>query len=114
MNDYLIDREMQRNVNYTGLYGINDQDRSLQESMRFMARRGVADRTKEHLGTTDIAIITARRQLVEMVNDLGRGIEPFTALHGDLYKVRSLDIVSPEGEFDKLLDRHTAEMVAQI
>ena len=32
-NDYFIDREMQRTVNYTGIQGINVQDRAVQESM---------------------------------------------------------------------------------
>ena len=32
-NDFLIDREMQKTVNFSGLWGVNEQDRALQESM---------------------------------------------------------------------------------
>jgi hypothetical protein len=32
-NDYLIDREMQRTKNYSGIVGINTQDFALQEGM---------------------------------------------------------------------------------
>jgi len=32
-NDYLIDRRMQREVNMSGLHGLNDQDRCMQEGM---------------------------------------------------------------------------------
>jgi hypothetical protein len=32
-NDYLLDREIQRTTTYTGIWGVNDQDRAIQESM---------------------------------------------------------------------------------
>lgn len=59
-NDYLIDRELQRTYNYSGIYGINDQDRGVQESMG-----PICDRRNEHLGTADRAVMTARRNLLE-------------------------------------------------
>ena len=58
-NDYLLDREIQRMTSYAGIWGVNDQDRSIQESMG-----PIYDRRKEHLGTSDLAIITARRRLL--------------------------------------------------
>ena len=45
-NDYLIDREVQNTMTFTGIWGINEQDRGLQEGMG----RSV-DRSREHLGT---------------------------------------------------------------
>src|SRR5207249_245554 len=51
-NHYLIDREMQRTTNFTGIFGFNPQDRSMQEGMG-----PIVDRSKEHLGTSDLVII---------------------------------------------------------
>src|SRR4030095_9799951 len=51
-NAYLLDRERQRSVSYTGIVGVGNQDRAVTESMG-----PIYDRTKEHLGTTDLAIV---------------------------------------------------------
>src|SRR5690606_15009037 len=61
-NDWLIDREMQRTQNFTGIVGVNTQDRALQETMGV-----IADRSLERLGTSDRAIIAARKLLLEAV-----------------------------------------------
>ena len=55
-NDYLIDREGQRTRSFTGVQGISEQDAHIQDSQGPMY-----DRTEEHLGTTDAAIIEFRR-----------------------------------------------------
>jgi len=44
-NNYLIDRDVQRSETFTGIEGINAQDRAIQESMGT-----VVDRSREHLG----------------------------------------------------------------
>ena len=49
---------MQRTESYTGIDGINQQDRALQETMG-----RIVDRSKEHLGPADKAIGQARRML---------------------------------------------------
>ena len=54
-NDYLIDREAQRTTSFTGVQGISEQDACVQDS-----QGRIYDRTKEHLGTTDVAIIEFR------------------------------------------------------
>jgi phthalate 4,5-dioxygenase oxygenase subunit len=61
-NDYGIDREVQKYDTYSGIPGTNTQDRALQESMG-----PVCEREMEHLGTTDRAIIVARKQLVDAI-----------------------------------------------
>ena len=91
-NDYMLDREMQRTVNYTGIVGINTQDRAVQESMG-----RVVDRTAEHLGTTDAAVIAFRRRLIRMALALQEGVEPAEAANGDWYRVRSASAVLPNG-----------------
>ena len=59
-NDYNIDRQVQKTRTYTGIEGTNTQDFALQEGMG-----PICDRSFEHLGTTDRAIIVARQLLLE-------------------------------------------------
>ena len=81
-NDYLIDRDMQRQLNFTGIKGIGEQDYSVQEGMG-----PISDRSKEHLGVTDQGVITMRRQLLRALRELDDGIAPYSALHGAAYRV---------------------------
>jgi hypothetical protein len=48
----------------------------------------IYDRSQEHLGTTDLAIIAARRRLLEAARQLQHGVEPYSAQHPDVYAVR--------------------------
>ena len=91
-NDYMIDREMQRTVNYTGIPQNNAraQDAAMTDSMG-----EISDRENEHLGTTDMAIIRMRRRLIQAAQDLQEGIEPYAASHPEVYKVRSGGAVLP-------------------
>ena len=70
-NDYLIDRERQRTTTYTGIRGVNTQDMALQEGMG-----PICDRTREHLGTSDRAVIAARQLLLEACDAVERGEKP--------------------------------------
>jgi phthalate 4,5-dioxygenase len=70
-NDYLIDRQMQKTVNYTGIDVISAQDQAVQESMG-----SIYDRSQEHLGTSDLAIIAARKLLLQACDDVERGADP--------------------------------------
>src|SRR5207249_876924 len=87
-NDYMIDREQQRNMSMTGIHGFAAQDQAVQESMG-----PVVDRTRERLGASDTGIIAMRRLLLQEVWALQRGQEPFAARHGDIYWVRSASTV---------------------
>ena len=70
-NDYLINREEQRSSTYSGIQGIAQQDMAVTESMG-----AIMDRTNEHLGTSDKAIIRMRRMLIQAARDLTNGVEP--------------------------------------
>jgi phenylpropionate dioxygenase-like ring-hydroxylating dioxygenase large terminal subunit len=60
-NDYLVDREAQRNKKtFSGIAGFGQQDSAIQESMGT-----IQDRSVEHLGTSDLGIMMARRRLFE-------------------------------------------------
>ena len=70
-NDYLIDREAQKNSTFTGIFGINVQDHAVQESMG-----PIVDRSVEHLGPADKAIIFMRKQLALGVKVVADGGDP--------------------------------------
>ena len=100
-NDYLIDREMQRTVNFTGIGDGRAQDTMATETMG-----PIMDRTREHLGTADLAIIVYRRRMLRLARELEQGIEPFAASQGSSYRVRSLDVMDPAETLDELLRTH--------
>ena len=70
-NDYMIDRGVQRAESFTGIDGINAQDRAIQESMG-----RIVDRSREHLGPADKAIIQMRRLLRQAVKTAQDGGTP--------------------------------------
>ncbi len=75
-NNYLLDRDVQKTETFTGIDGINVQDRAIQESMG-----RIVDRSREHLGPADKAVIQARRLLLQALRTVEtggtpRGIEP--------------------------------------
>ena len=37
----------------------------------------VCDRSEEHLGSSDVAIIHMRRMMLRMLENFGKGVEPF-------------------------------------
>jgi len=88
-NDYLLDRLMQKQENYTGIDGINVQDRAIQESMG-----RIVDRSKEHLGPADKAIIQARKLLRQVVDAEKAGGAP-AGLGASYYTLRAHEAVLP-------------------
>src|SRR5258706_1776949 len=67
-NDFMIDRETQKTRSFTGIDGINTQDVAVQEGMG-----PIADRSEEHLGSTDRAIVMMRRLLLEATRTVEAG-----------------------------------------
>jgi phthalate 4,5-dioxygenase oxygenase subunit len=62
-NGWLQDRAaMRAETSFTGIAGIRNQDTAVQESMG-----PLYDRSKEHLGTSDVAIIRMRRLMLDAV-----------------------------------------------
>ncbi|GAB7389172.1 Rieske 2Fe-2S domain-containing protein [Bacillaceae bacterium] len=91
-NDYLINREFQASgASYTGIKGIGAQDAAVQES-----QGPIADRTIERLGSSDAAIIAARRIMLNAVRNFQEGKNP-PALDPASHHVRSASVVLPEG-----------------
>ena len=74
----------------------------------------ISDRTKEHLGTTDLAIIAARRMLLRMARELQEGVEPTAVQQGDLYHVRAIDVVTEESTLPGVLEKHVDIATATV
>jgi phthalate 4,5-dioxygenase len=91
-NDYLIDRDLQKNRSFTGIDGINTQDFAIQEGMG-----PIVDRSLEYLGSTDRAIVTLRNILLEGMASVERG-EPAPGTDPATHRgIRPYDGLVPPG-----------------
>jgi nitrite reductase/ring-hydroxylating ferredoxin subunit len=88
-NSYLLDRQVQKTETFTGIDGINVQDRAVQESMG-----PVVDRSKEHLGPADRAVIQARRLLLDAVRTVEKGEAP-RGVAPSYYALRAAEATLP-------------------
>jgi nitrite reductase/ring-hydroxylating ferredoxin subunit len=104
-NLYSLSRERQRTVNYSGIQGIETQDRAMTEGMGY-----VCDRTQEHLGTSDLAVIAARRLLERQATELQKGRLPMAAGLHDRFGVRPLDVVAPHATLAELIAANEHEL----
>jgi phenylpropionate dioxygenase-like ring-hydroxylating dioxygenase large terminal subunit len=103
-NDYMLDRNMQRTHNYTGLPGNRAQDQAVTESMGTLM-----DRTNEHLGAADTAVIVMRRVLMRQARRLQEGIEPEMVSHPERFQTIPMNVTTPQGDFQELWDSHERE-----
>lgn len=72
---YGQDRDMMRTENMSGITGIAAQDHAVSETMGL-----IADRTKEHLGRSDMAVVAWRRLILKAVKDMQQtGTPPVAA-----------------------------------
>ena len=116
-NGYLIDRFANSLSSPSGIHGLNDQDRAMQEAMAGVegTQGRVVDRTKEFLVATDIAITRARRRLLEIVqSDEGLAQFRVTIKDGSAYSVVPLDVVSEVGDVDQFVERYKEELAPQV
>ena len=88
-NDYLIDRQLQRQYSYTGIKGNNAQDAAILEGQ---GPTPIYDRTKEFLGVGDIGVAEARKRLLKVAKELQDGTEPVATMNGDLYNMRPIAV----------------------
>jgi phthalate 4,5-dioxygenase len=90
-NGWLIDRQVQKTETFTGIEGINAQDRGVQESMG-----PIVDRSKEYLGPADRAIIVTRRLLLQAVKTVEDGGDP-PGVDTSYYQARAVERILPKG-----------------
>jgi phthalate 4,5-dioxygenase oxygenase subunit len=113
-NDFLMDREVQRTMNFTGIPTVRLQDDAMITSMG-----SVYDRTREHLGTTDAMVIATRRKLIKAAKAFrDEGIMPPASQDPEAYRKRSCSAILPADVYwkDALEDWHfarTTELPAQ-
>jgi phthalate 4,5-dioxygenase oxygenase subunit len=93
-NDFGIDREKQRSETYSGVAEFISQDFMVTETMG-----PIYDRSQEHLGTSDKAIIRMRRLLLAAARHVAEGGDA-PAVEGDLdYRsIRSAEKILEPGE----------------
>jgi phenylpropionate dioxygenase-like ring-hydroxylating dioxygenase large terminal subunit len=97
-NDYFIDRKRQKIENFTGIEGINTQDVAIQEGMG-----PIVDRSREHLGSTDRAIIQMRRLQLEAIKAVEAGMSPKGADTSNYADARAVDRIVHKSRVDATL-----------
>jgi len=99
-NDYGFDPEEQRTKTYTGMgMDINVHDQWAVESCG-----PIQDRTREHLGTSDIAITRYRRMLRKAMSDLPEGHNLPLSVNGDGSRFRgpiAVDAIAPASDWER-------------
>jgi hypothetical protein len=100
-NDFLIDRQVQRTHTFSGISGVNTQDVAVQEGMG-----PIVDRSQEHLGSTDRAVVTMRRLLLEATRTVEAGGVPKGADPSTYRTMRAVDhYVDGESDVPALIAR---------
>jgi phenylpropionate dioxygenase-like ring-hydroxylating dioxygenase large terminal subunit len=90
-NDFFQDREVQRTRTFSGIPEFWAQDAAAQLSMGV-----VCDRSQEHLGTSDLAIIAVRRRLLAAAKALrDQGVVPAELADPDCYLARGDAVLLP-------------------
>jgi phthalate 4,5-dioxygenase oxygenase subunit len=92
-NNFLQDRAAMKGGDFTGIRGIPMQDMAMWETMG-----AIADRGKERLGASDLAIVEFRRIMVEAVRTFAAGAPALgTEVTGEHAKLRSFEGIVPKG-----------------
>src|SRR5207253_5990538 len=73
-NDYMLDRAKQKTESFTGIMGVSEQDAAIQDS-----QGPIQDRTREHLGPTDVGIVEFRKMITGAARALQKGAQPKAA-----------------------------------
>jgi phthalate 4,5-dioxygenase oxygenase subunit len=95
-NNYLQDRAKMKAGDFTGIEGIPFQDMAMWESMG-----PIADRSEDHLGSSDLAVLQFRRQMVAAVKAFQKGAP---ALGTAEPRPRHVELASFEGMLAKGAD----------
>lgn len=88
-NNWLQDRGMmERGESFSGIFGINTEDFAVQESMG-----PIVDRSREHLGASDLAVIHFRRIMLDAAERLEAG----SSVLGQNEPIEASSLASAEG-----------------
>ncbi len=89
-NNYLLDRDLQDQDNYTGIQGISEQDQAIADSQGY-----IANRTDELLVQTDLGVVKFRQAMLKAIDDTRAGRSPQGVRNPEAYFVRSGDSIAP-------------------
>ena len=92
-NQWGQDRQAMRLGNFTGIQGIPNQDIAMWESMG-----PIADRSRERLGASDVAIVEFRRVMIDAANQVRAGLSAIGTGPGAVphIKLRSFEGIVPK------------------
>lgn len=92
-NWYLQDRQMMKTTNMSGIEGILIQDHAVSET-----QGRILDRTKEHLGGSDVAVVAWRRQMIRSARSFAKDGAVPAALGADVpwSKIRAATVRFPD------------------
>ncbi len=99
-NNYEINRVQQaEDGEISGIWGVNDQDRAMQEGMG-----RIANRSRERLLASDLTVTAARRRLLELVAS-AEGLTKFreAVADGTAYSMSPMDKVHPASDVKEFL-----------
>lgn len=110
-NDYLRDFDMMANENFTGVAGVRNQDLPVQEDQD----GPICERNSEHLGTTDRAIVAARRLVLRTAKALAAGEEPSQPHQHKAFRQRSFaGDGGPDQPWPELFDAVQHEQIQEL
>jgi hypothetical protein len=92
-NRFFQDRLAMRSETFSGILGTREQDAAMTVGMG-----PIVDRTKEHLGSADSAVIALRRVLIKGARDLEEGQPPSAPCHPEEYRRRAWSAVLPRND----------------
>jgi phthalate 4,5-dioxygenase len=112
-NQYGIDREVQNDLGpegtYTGIPDHSSQDYMVTETMG-----PIYDRTREHLGTTDLAIVRYHSLLLQAARDVAEGKEaPAVGAEHDYRAIRAAEKILAEDEDWRVLGTNDDPIVQE-
>ncbi len=92
-NRFFQDRLAMRSETFSGIFGTREQDAAMTVGMG-----PIVDRTREHLGSADSAVIALRRVLIKGARDLEDGQPPYAPCHAEVYRRRAWSAVLPRND----------------
>jgi len=104
-NDYNVDRVVQKYFSYTGIKTFPLQDIAMMENQW----GPIADRTKEHLTSSDYVIIHVRRRLLSAAKALAQGMEPEAPWHPAEYRYHRESVVLAQGTPEEAIELAKAQ-----
>jgi len=108
-NDYGFDASEQERLTFTGM----GEDINVHDQWAVESPGPVHDRTTEHLGVSDRAIIHYRRRLIEAIDTVAGGAEAPIPPNGSADAPLAVDTVAPREEWSETWRRYDAERRAR-